>query len=448
MANIEKRSRIHPERLSGEFYLTSLLQEALEQQEMCAAELEGIQVQALQLLAATIERYNRGESSSVQVEVAQAIMESNFYIIGLYLKTLPDAASALAAVKTEPLEKLHRKGCRVMQAKLNTARHLYLLVRQTKIQTANESYNATLGGIQSFFDLYNPDFEAHESPADIDYQLANPVIDLAGVEFMIQYLKRLYLENLFCAYFDPAALHEIMLGYDAGYKDLLINLFAQALQNALGCLLLKKDVFSLRIEPADMGKLRHMLGGQTKAGVYELLRRETDKLITALPTQNGELTQYIRSTLPELAARLRSTVRQNALQTFFPPRRAEAIKTIQYSMGKKMEDEKYRAVLSELLSCTHQGDRIRIIKEHIRSLADMEDLLLDGELSEFETFTVLDLLADIEITVLINRHSGLDTADLPEAEANFRLHLENYLRAMRPKKLKKLQETALNIETE
>ncbi len=326
MTNIEKHSGICTDSLSKEFYLKSLLQEAREKEKLSEYGLETVQMQALRLLAAAIERYTRGKSSSVPVEAAQEIMKSIFYTTGLYLKSLPDAECALAAVKAKPLETLCLQGRAAIRVKLNTAKHLYRLVRETRLQTENESYNATVDeGIQSFFALYNPDFEAHETPASIDYQLANPVWDVAGVEFMAQYLENLYLENQFCSYFDSRILHQIMQGYDPDYRNLLINLFAQALQNALGCMLLQKDVFSLNIDPEDIDKLKQLLGRLSKPQIYETLRREAEKLIQLLCMQD-DLAGYIHASLPEISARLHIAVELDVLEPFFPSRCVAATK--------------------------------------------------------------------------------------------------------------------------
>jgi hypothetical protein len=405
-------------------------------------------MQILRLLAVGIESYNRGESSSVQVEAAQSIMESIFYTIGLTLKSMPNVAFALDAVKKEPVQKLYEQGCRLIQTKLKTAKHLHRLVCQTKVQTANESYNAT---IEEFFTTYNPEFEAQEIPASIDYQLANPVTDLAGVEFVIQYLQNLYTENLFCAKFDAGVLHEVMIGYDAGYKDLLVNLFSQALQNALGCSLLKKDILTLRIDPAEIKKLKRMLVDQTKTSLHELLRRESDKLIAALSIQNTATKNYIYATLPELSTRLHEAVFRDAVHTFFPPRPTALPQPIHYSMGKKTDDAEYRSILIEIFSCRNLGDKMQIIKESMKSLADIEDLLRDGEFTEAETFAVLGMLEDIDIAVLISRHPLClqpDEADDSETEASFLSHFKCYLQNISAEKLKELQETASSLEIE
>ena len=121
MSDIKKYSRIREELLSDEFYFLSFIQEAYGQAELSDTEMENIQMQCMKLLADSTQRYSRGESSSVRIEAAQSIMTSNFYTIGLYLKSLPDISSALHIVKNEPVSELYQRGRRIINRKLHTA---------------------------------------------------------------------------------------------------------------------------------------------------------------------------------------------------------------------------------------------------------------------------------------------------------------------------------------
>jgi hypothetical protein len=113
------------------------------------------------------------------------------------------------------------------------------LIFSCKISTSNHAYNATLSdnGIGDFLKSYNPDYEAQDTPASIDYQLCNPVARLTGIEFIQKYLENLYIENKFCMKLTPESIHHLLYGYDKGYRDLLINIFEHILTAALGCLL-------------------------------------------------------------------------------------------------------------------------------------------------------------------------------------------------------------------
>jgi hypothetical protein len=244
MANIEKRHIIDSNKLSGEFYFNSILQEAYTCGLLNESDLENIQLQCISLLAYKSERYNMGESSSIRVETAESIMKSNLYSIGLYLKSIPDPDYAAAELKSEKISELYERGRKLIYSRFREAKHIYEMVQRNKIEIPNHSYNSTLSenGIGIFFKSYNIEYEAHDIPASIDYQLCNAVNDLAGIEFIQKYLENLYLENEFCMNFATENIHHLLYGYDKGYPDLLINIFEHVLTAALGCSLANRNI--------------------------------------------------------------------------------------------------------------------------------------------------------------------------------------------------------------
>jgi hypothetical protein len=86
------------------------------------------------------------------VEVAQSIFQSALYSIGVYLKSLPDTDMGLSEIINTPLEELHKKGRKLIEKKINIARHLLHLVQQERIETENIAYRDTIDkGLSEFF---------------------------------------------------------------------------------------------------------------------------------------------------------------------------------------------------------------------------------------------------------------------------------------------------------
>lgn len=452
MQTIEKHSKINKQRLSNEFYFQSLLQEAHSQGELRDLEIERIQMQIIKLLAESTEAYNKGLSSSVKVEVAQTIMKSNLYTISLYLKSFPEPAAAIDAVKSQPLCDLYSLGRSMINTKINVARYLYHLVCKTKIQTSNASYNDTIGeeGIKGFFKDYHADYEAHETSGSIDYQLMHPITDLAGVEYIIQYLQNWHLENLFCSKFEPVILHEVMCGYHVSYEDLLVNIFGQALQNALGCTILHKKILALNLGVSDIQKIGNDLKNETKESILGILQQNAATVIKTLSITNTSLKSYIGDSLPELASSIHCAIKNDTLQTVFVPRvNLASHEIIRYSMGTKTDDESYRSIVNEIRSCRYSDDKIEIIKEQIKTLSDIEDILLDCALAKSEAFVVFNMLDDVEIAVLVKRHPyhpEINAIDFSEPEIILQQYLDNYLQTMPENRIEKIQITGSNIE--
>jgi hypothetical protein len=298
---VERKNEISKSKLSSEFYLQSLLDEAYKQGVIDDVILENIQIGFLKLLAESIERYNKGNSSSVQTEVAQAIMASNLYTISLYLKSLPDLPAAIEELKSESVENLYRKGLLTVERKLKVARHLYQLVCMTQIQSDHYFYNTTISDdLKKFFEQYNKDFEAHDSGSIIDYQLMNPDQGLVGIEYVISYLNLMSLENIFCAKFEPEVIHKALLGYKQTYKDLPVNIFEQVLLNALGCVIANQDIISLNFSASDRQRLKRTFNSDAEVPFCDLLEQAAVKLIGFLNITSKPLQAYIHSCIPDL----------------------------------------------------------------------------------------------------------------------------------------------------
>ncbi len=449
--NLKKQTKIDINKLSGEFYFQSLLQEAYVKGALSPKESERIQLECLKLLADCTERFTRGKSSSVRVEIAQGIMASNLFTIGIYLKSLPDVDAALFHIENEPIEKLYEYGYQVLKRKINVANYFFNRVRKSKLKTANHAYNITIDqGFKPFFESYEINFHAHETPSDIDYQLIHPVTDLAGVEFVIKYLESLYYENLFCSYFDADIIHEVMSGYDEAYKNLLDNICAQVFQNALGCQLLNAPLPPLNFSPADLNGLDKKLKSHHPAELQRQLGIAAWELITDLELTNPSLKKYLIASLPQIITTVHKGLASHSLNKVFVPRYNPNIKPlVHYNMGIKMDDKAYRELVTEFLSCRFFDDKLAIIKEHIKTLADMEDLLIAGELESPEAAMIFDLLEDIELAVLIKRHPlhpAIDAIDYSASEIHLQQNLDAYMRALPRDRLAQILSMTTAIE--
>jgi len=433
MGNIEKRHIINSNNLSGASYFTSILQEAYDCGLLSDSEMESIQLQCIKLLAQKCERYNLGESSSIRVEVAESIMKSNLYTIGLYLKSCPDAESGVGELITETISEIYEKGRKLINKKLETAKELYKQVEENKLPTLNYTYNATISkhGIGSFFEAYNTLYEAHESPAFIDYQLCNPLMDLEGVEFIEKYIEHLFWENEFCRNFAPEDIHYLLSGYDEGYQDLLINIFEQVLTAAMGCSLVNRRVLKLDILEEEIQGLYNSLSIDDDYVLALKIRGAAEKVLEEMNVTSHGLRRYIEKSLPQITSHILQAVKTNTLgKIFVSPVNPDLKPRIQFFTGNKMDDEDYREIIEELIICRCSSDKLQIIKEKVKSFGDLEDLLFDAQLSEAEIASLLDILGDIEIGALIKRHpyiSDIQAVDLSEAEQTLRLYLKNYI---------------------
>jgi len=440
------KSEIDKKNLSGEFYVQSLLQEAYLRNLLQDAEMDNIKLQVLTLLADRVERYNLGESSSIRVEAAQSIMASNLYTIGVYLKSLNDPFLALEHLQTESISQLFQTGRKLIDEKLHIAKLLYQSVRRTKIQSPNQAYNDTIdNGVAEFFKKYDAEFGAHETSALIDYPLMNPVSDSSGVEYIILYLERLYFENLFCLKFKAGTIHALLLGYDENYQDLLINLFGRVFTNTLGCAFLERDIFALGIDSDDLQTLFVML---TADSLPAFLSLATEKICIGL-FLNKELMDYMNACLPEITSEIRVALCCNCLKTVFVPlhRKKEEHK-IRFSMGTKMEDDEFRTMVEAVMACDDADKKVTLALNKIKSLADLEDILISDLLEQKQVWSIFQMLDEMELAALLHRYLGIPEIEenLSGGERLLKGHLTGFVRQMPQRRQKRMMALVSNLE--
>jgi len=442
---------IESNNLSGEHYFTSILQEAYKYGILSDIDVENVQLQCIELLAYKSKKYNSGESSSIREETAENIMKSNFYTIGVYLKSLPDPDHAANELKTTKIFEMYKTGRKLIDSKIHTAKKLYKLVHTNKLITMNYTYNATIdeNGIGIFFKSYNPYYEAHESPGLIDYQLCHPVTDLAGVEFIQKYLENLYLENEFCKKFAEEDIHHILYRYDEGYKDLLINIFEHVLMVALGSSLVNCSIVKLKISAKDINFLYNEL---SKCDGYTLtlkIGEAAEKIFEELNITSLSLQRYIKNSLPKIISNITCAVKTETLDKVLVfPVNPKLSPKIQFVSGVKMDDNGYRKLINELLICRYSSDKLALIREKVKSFDDLEDIILDAQLTKEEMTAILADFTDIEIAAMIRRHpyySDVQAVNLSEVELNLQLSLKSYVEQLATDRQKHIFEMVIHL---
>jgi hypothetical protein len=413
MRAIEKVSQIKREALNSEFYFQSLLEQAHAAGMLSDSQLEGIQFDCLALLAKQTEKYNRGSSSSIQVEAAQNLLTSIMFTIGVWLKTYPNPDEAVAALQKGGVSTLFQKGVERIERLIKSSKTLHSLITKNLVQTPNEFYRSTIvDGIKGFFKLYRPEFAAHETHITADYPISHRMERLMGIEFIHKYLECVYYENLFCAQFSAEDVHHLLCGYDEHYEQMLINIYELVLLAAMGCILSGRDCRQLELVPSSVQILGDLFHGKTRAAIEKILR-ETVIQLSAQLELSEPLQKYVGESLPQLAATIEIAARLLTLdRVFLVPQYPENNPQLIFSFGEKMADEKYSKVLEEIKQCRYLADKKALIKSEIHSLADLEDLLLDAELSEAETLSILGELSAIEIAALLKKYPETDVFDL------------------------------------
>lgn len=432
---LEHIGAIHPEQLDSARYFESLVQAAYQNGILQSAQLQRIQEGLIAALARMADRYTAGESSSVRTEVAQSMMRSLCYCIGIYLKSLPTAADALRALEAEPAEALFLKGRRLAAKEFDAARGIFRAVRKNRIATANIAYADTLGGgLDSFFRSYDVDYAAHETPAAIDYPLCMDTMAHTGIEYIAGYLRSLYWENKFCAHFGAQQTEAVLRGYDRRYADLLINIFSRVLTNALGRILCGETPDSLAIGDRQLQTLDRTLSPLTAVQTAALLRGAAATLCTALEIVNPVMRNYVLRAAEHIAPQVLCACQNGCPQTEFVPLKMERPeKELHDEDGASMDDMALRALVREAAACRHTADKVALILRRCRSARDLEDVVSAECLSgRDEFFAVFERLSAAQLALLAS-HACPDGEALhgpTDGEAAWQALLGQYLQAL------------------
>lgn len=413
MDNLEKLHLIKKENLNETYYFQSILQEAHGFGLLSDLELENIQMQCIQLLAKQTECYTGGDSSSVKVETAQSIMLSIFYTVGSYLKSFSDVDMSIEILRQKPLLEMYQNGKKIIRIQLDCAKELYDKIQMDNIITENYAYNDTLQkGIQIFFNSYDVDYAANDTPASIDYPLSNDKMDLVGIDYISSYLEKLFLENQFCKNFTEHDIECLLRGYNDNYKDLLINIFGLVLTNLVGSLLAKKNKLQLDIKPFDRQYIQEKLGNMSINELDIILHEASDKICKVFNISDRLLQKHIFATVMDLQGRVKNALENNRLDSIFISLKENNKQSgFQFKDGAKMEDEIFRSIIEEIRQCRYISDKIAIIKRKIHSIIDLIDILEGDCIFDNEFSEVFKSLGDMGIAILL-KNIPIDTKEL------------------------------------
>lgn len=387
MTDLDRSHVINQAALSGTNYFASLMAQGQRLALLSDRDMARIQTESLALLAERTETWNRGKSSSIRVETAQALLSSILYTVGIALKACPSPEDAIDALKREPLEQLFLTGLQKIKRKVQTARLTHRQITSKLFQTKNVFYRSTVvDGIGGFFKLYRPEFFAQELHITADYPTFFRVNDLAGIEFIEQYLRNLAHENQFLRFFSADKVHHLLCGLDENYPLILLNLYEPVLTAALCCALTDQPVRGLS---CDLKASKALFDGKRAAEIEALLSGALEQIVMEFDCPPG-LTGYLRCSLPKLALSIQNAMRLGHLETVVltPANPADRPQLI-LSYGDRMDDRRYAKVLDELIWSGNAAEKAEIIMSKIHSLGDLLEILRDCEPTQEELAQML-----------------------------------------------------------
>lgn len=287
MNNPDSMRKIRRYELDERRYLESLLEAALTMEMVGSAFIEKVRFSLLDLLALKCRKYNGIDSSSVRTEVAEDIMKSIVFTVGIWLKDIKEPDDALQSLSETGIHKGFDIGFKKLKNMVKSTRMFYSIVLNNNISTENHIYNATInGGIPGFFKLYNLEYGAHKIHITADYPVCFYPDGYQGIEFIRLYLQNIHYENQFIRMFDKTATRQCFALYainnNENIRDIYMNLYEAVLSAALACAAAGEDISELKLTERGKEKIR-----ETAAANQDMMGRYLEKLLEQLEKTNS-----------------------------------------------------------------------------------------------------------------------------------------------------------------
>ena len=267
-------------------------------------EQQRIMEQLYLLMGKQVQSYHKhrhmGNNSSVPVELAQELMESIEYTIGLVGGVYAHRNIGEALLL----------GQEVLESKLSKAKSMLELVNGTAPQWQTECRWEALRYLRHYLEQYDPLHLAHKGPDDLFYPiLISPPEGIQGIDSCLFYLNILWIENQIMAGVPEDALEQFWDRLPAA----TLNQCEHLLINGIGKALLRNGIDPLVFETEEDMQLIVALMSATE----ERLRDAAKLLCEWLDLKAENARMYVESVVPQLTMWIGDNIRGGNLDNIF-----------------------------------------------------------------------------------------------------------------------------------
>ena len=267
-------------------------------------EQQRIMEQMYLLMGKQVQSYHKhrhmGSNSSVPVELAQELMESIEYTIGLVGGVYAHRNIGEALVL----------GQEILESRLSKAKSMLELVNGTAPQWQTECRWEALRYLRHYLEQYDYLHLAHEGPDDLFYPiLISPPEGIRGIDSCLFYLNILWIENQIMAGVPEDALEQFWDKLPAA----TLNQCEQLLINGIGKALLRTGIDPLIFETEEYMKIIVAMMSATE----EKLRDAAKLLCEWLNLKDENARMYVEAVVPQLTMWVGDNVRGSNLESIF-----------------------------------------------------------------------------------------------------------------------------------
>lgn len=382
-------------------YFTSLVAKAREKDIIKEAEYAMIQEELLLILADQTFKFNNRQSTSISVANAKGLLNSIAYTVGIQLKTFPSPDAAVMALRRDSVKNLFNAGNKIVHQKTEKSRSIQKHLLTHLFKTKNKFIRSCLeDDINDFFSAYSPDYFAYGDDLWFAYEPYTGFPNLAGIEFIEQYLRDAEAENSFCLLFDSEDIHHLLCGVSADYALAPINIFEHVILSAIGLVLNDRSPVTLDLSATDVFNIYDIFAGKDSDEIKEVIVSACEKLMFYLNIPEN-VRSYILRSIPKLSAAVESALKREILDKIFVrPAYPENSAFITLAKQPRMDNADYKMLTAKLLVTVDSEEKVSLILSSVKSAEDLTDAVNDGELTKDEITSLVERLDYKEFVIL------------------------------------------------
>ena len=267
-------------------------------------EQQRIMEQIYLLMGKQVRSYHKhrhmGINSSVPVELAQELMESIEYTIGL--------VGGMYAHKN--MSEALLLGQEILESRLSKAKSMLALVNGTAPQWQTEWRWEALRYLRHYLEQYDHLHLAHKGPDDLFYPiLISPPEGVQGIDSCLFHLNILWIENQIMAGVPDDTLNQF---WDR-LPSATLNQCEHLLLNGIGKALLGSSLDQLIFEPDEQLQIVFAMLNATE----ENLRTAAKLLCQWLNLKDENAKMYVQAVIPQLSMWIGDNIRSGNVEKLF-----------------------------------------------------------------------------------------------------------------------------------
>ena len=411
-------------------FLKDLLENALRYNILSEEEINYINFGISKVLEQLLVYYTKDESSSINIDIADNLLKSVCYTISISLTKDNNINEIINNLKNRSITSLFKEGQKIIKNKFINSKNILEHIKKDKLKISNYSYIDTIDyGIDVFIKKYDYFYKAHEVPGDIDYQLSDNVFSYEGVEQIERYLINLNYENVFCNYFDIKEVRTLLYSYSNKSDELLLNVFDIVLANSVGNYILGKNPFELDIKEYEKKIIEDKVKNKE---ILENLNNYIEFIVKKKKITDDLFINYIKKGVLKFKELLFSAANNNILKDVFITFIKENKNILEYKPEAKLSNKQFKKIYERIISLNNVNDKVKIIKNEIKNIEDLIDILNSDCLYEDEFVYLYEALDEFSLSLII-----FYSFDINDDYCNkvYQKELKKYINSM-PKNMK------------